>query len=76
MSPNGFKIRKSLPIISEFSEREKERERERESVCKIDSWPILWKTFTHILITRGSVFVDYRGNNFNLQISFVLFFVM
>ena len=30
MSPNGFKIRKSLPIISEFSEREKERERERE----------------------------------------------
>ena len=76
MSPNGFKIRKSLPIISEFSEREKERERERESVCKIDSWPILWKAFTHILITRGSVFVDYRGNNFNLQISFVLFFVM
>ena len=80
MSPNGFKIRKSLPIISEFSERERkrerERERERESVCKIDSWPILWKTFTHILITRGSVFVDYRGNNFNLQISFVLFFVM
>ena len=74
MSPNGFKIRKSLPIISEFSERE--RKRERESVCKIDSWPILWKTFTHILITRGSVFVDYRGNNFNLQISFVLFFVM
>ena len=76
MSPNGFKIRKSLPIISEFSERERKRERERESVCKIDSWPILWKTFTHILITRGSVFVDYRGNNFNLQISFVLFFVM
>ena len=33
MSPNGFKIRKSLPIISEFSEREKERERERERVC-------------------------------------------
>ena len=76
MSPNGFKIRKSLPIISEFSERERKRERERECVCKIDSWPILWKTFTHILITRGSVFVDYRGNNFNLQISFVLFFVM
>ena len=37
MSPNGFKIRKSLPIISEFSERERkrerERERERERVC-------------------------------------------